>query len=313
MLCDETIIRTPTEDRPLSTLRTGDTVYDSHNEVITVTIGPSELLVIPHRVAFLPYHWSHNMYHDDETIASFIVNEEHELHLVAPKYGSAITIKRRRHPQIRTLVMWHTRCIGHTTPEESTRQELDQLRLPGMPPHPLTRLRPRGEQLAAITSPGPLSSSPSTDTSFMPSSQVGEDLDMPGQISDDEERGSEDNSASNASHQTDDEDNALAQAPSSDAFVRHVDYSPDVFAAPHSGSTVTQHVDVGPQGPSSSVVKTRHRPGSSERRSDLLTWLIFMTPRHSFRGTRMWSLSLATSPAITSRTQQVASLLRVPT
>lgn len=55
MLSNETVIRTPTGDRPISALRPIDEVFDSHNHVITVNVGAEEPLQNPHRVIVRPY------------------------------------------------------------------------------------------------------------------------------------------------------------------------------------------------------------------------------------------------------------------
>lgn len=123
MLSNETVIRTPLGDRTISALQPVDQVFDSHNRVKTVSVGASEPLVNLHRVVIRPFHPAHNGLQENEAVSSFIVDSAHQLHLWAPKYVKAITMRDKKHPEFFAIVEWRTRCVGYTSLEECARYQ----------------------------------------------------------------------------------------------------------------------------------------------------------------------------------------------
>jgi hypothetical protein len=230
MLSDETIVRTPTGDRPLSALRPVDQVFDAHNHVITVSVGASQPLINPHRVVFRPYHHTHNGLPEDVPISSFTADSAHQLHLVAPKYVKATLLRDKKEPEFFTIVEWRTRCVGYTSPEEQARRELAGLERPVVDGYLRNRSQDPAIPVAETLPSSPPSAAASSDPSYAPSSDVDMDNDAADADEQDNEQGDHDGLRDiNENADTDeDEDEAARQAPNSDAFVQDEAYSAEL-------------------------------------------------------------------------------------
>lgn len=227
MLSTETIIRTPNGDRAIASLSATDQIYDQSNQIINVSVGPPTPLEDAHRVVFHPFHASHNGLHEEESITHIVIDAQHRLHLVVPKYSAAILARDKKEPDLLTIVNWHTFCIEYTTPEAQARAELAELEWPAVPPPPATYLRPRATLAETATASEALRSSPAaapfSDPSYAPSSDVDEYFDVA------EYAGVHNENGGIIDDQTDDErsdeDEPMQPAPSSDAFLQYDNHS----------------------------------------------------------------------------------------
>jgi hypothetical protein len=119
MLSEDTVLRTPSGNRTIGSLRRTDVIYDDDNQEVEVIVGPPLEMDTPSRISFYPWPRA-GAAAAVARLSSYTVSQDHTLHLIASNDVHPIISARGD----KFHLIWHTRCQPYQDSEQEVRQEL---------------------------------------------------------------------------------------------------------------------------------------------------------------------------------------------